>query len=181
MQFAKRSSRASNTIAPCLIPGRQVSSPPHSNRGAPGSYPTPRGATPPFFTNIGFQAGTADAIRFIRVPAPPPLPPLLFSPRLRIHIYADWIRKLSQFNMYCENRKLYGNTRILVTRPFRFFAVYSSPPSRRIAITAAITGAFGSRDHRFIEFQSAFRGEPSFFSPREGRGGERLDYNLGDG
>lgn len=86
MQFAKRSSRASNTIAPCLIPGRQVSSPPHSNRGAPGSYPTSRGATPPFFTNIGFQAGTADAIRFIRVPPPPP-PPLFSSPHGFEYIY----------------------------------------------------------------------------------------------
>lgn len=28
--------------------------------------------------------------------------------------------------MYCENRKLYGNTRILSARSFRFFAVYSA-------------------------------------------------------
>lgn len=117
-------------------------SPPHSNRGAPGSSPTPppRRARPLLFSRIlDFKPGRPmRSDLFVFLPSLPHGSP-------RIHIYAGWIRKLGQFNMYCENRKLYGNTRILVARLFRFFAVYSSPPSKRIAITAAITGAFGSR------------------------------------
>lgn len=142
MQFAKRSSRASNTIALCLIPtaDRDLSSPLESRRPRIESNPPPRRARPLLFSRIlDFKPGRPmRSDLFVFLPSLPHGSP-------RIHIYAGWIRKLGQFNMYCENRKLYGNTRILVARLFRFFAVYSSPPSKRIAITAAITGAFGSR------------------------------------
>lgn len=143
---------------------------PHSNRGAPGSCPTPRGARDPSFFHeywISSRNGRCDPIYSY---SSPPLP-LHGSPR--IYIYAGWIRKLGQFNMYCENRKLYGNTRILVAQPFRFFAVYSSPPSKRIAITAAITGAFGSRTVVSSNFNRLSGGAFSFFIGGE----ERLDYN----
>lgn len=96
----------------------------------------------------------ANAIRFIRVP-------LVVGLR-------RWIQqarhKLGQFNMYCENRKLYGNTRILSARPFRFFAVYSSARPEncdRSADYRSILPRSPTVIHRSHEFQSLSR--PSHF------------------
>lgn len=148
MQFAKRSSRPRTQLHPASSLA-DTSLPLSLSHSLPSWIETGSRPTPPFFTNIGFQAGMADAIRFIRVP-PPPLP--------GIHIHAASISSVDSICIV----KIGNYTVTRVSCPFvslRFI--------RRIAITyyrsIRVSGPAVSSN-----FNRLFEGERFSFSLERG-------------
>lgn len=172
MQFAKRSSRASNTIALCLIPtaDRDLSSPLESRRPRIESNPPPpRGARDPFFFHeywISSRDGRCDPIYSY---SSPPFPT---APHGYIYTLAGYV---SSVNSICIVK--IGN--YTVTRVSWWHGSFVSlrfirPRHRRESRSPPLLQEHSGLGPSFHRISIGFPGEPSFFFIG---GGKRLDYN----